>query len=171
MEHISTPGLQQHSRWLTRIADVMLVGTVAVLVLPALVALMRAPAAAVLGVQVLPHWLATLPYLFAVFAIRQGFAGYARGGVLGHVMARACRQAGSALVIGAGVSVFGMPLLVRWLAAPGNHLRGTLMVFDPAYVAIGVVGLALVLLGGLLERAVEAQERMQALERELTEFV
>ncbi|MFP7721883.1 hypothetical protein [Lysobacter sp. A3-1-A15] len=163
--------LQRHSHWLARIADGMLVGTVAVLVLPAMLAMTRAPAAAAVGLGALPYGLAAVPYLFAVLAIRQAFAAYARGGVLGRVMARACRRAGAALAIGAGFSAFGTPLMLRWLASPPHPMSRTLMVFDPAYVAVGVVGLALWLLGGLLDRAVAEQERMKALEIELTEFV
>ncbi|MFC0679367.1 DUF2975 domain-containing protein [Lysobacter korlensis] len=163
--------LQQHSRWLTRIADFMLTGTVAALVLPTLFVLTKVPASQVFVGDLAVQWLVPLPYLFAVVAIRQAFAAYARGGVLGPLMVRACRRAGTALALGAGVSAFGVPLLVNWLARPAHPMWGTVMVFDVAYVAIGVVGLALVLLGGLIRRAIDVQERMHKLEHVLTEFV
>lgn len=171
MDALDRRRLQQHSRWLTRIADLMLAGTLAALVLPALVALRQAPAADVLRGELVVHWLVPLPYLFAVFAIRQAFAAYGRGGVLGPVMVRACQHAGAALAVGAAISAFGLPLLVRWLGTTRHAMSGTVMVFDVAYVAIGVVGLALVLLGGLIRRAIEVQARVDALEHELTEFV
>ena len=97
MDDTSSSSLQQHSRWLTRIADFMLAGTVAALVLPTLFVLTRQSAADVLRGELVAHWLVPLPYLFAVFAIRQAFAAYARGGVLGPLMVRACRHAGGAL--------------------------------------------------------------------------
>lgn len=171
MDATSSSPLRQHSRWLARIADFMLAGTVAALVLPTLFVLTRQSAADVLRGELVVHWLVPLPYLFAVFAIRQAFAAYARGGVLGPLMVRACRHAGGALAVGAGISAFGMPLLVRWFATGAHPMSRTLMVFDVAYVAIGVVGLALVLLGGLIKRAIDTQERAAALEHELTEFV
>ncbi len=163
--------LLQHSRWLTRIADFMLAGTVAALLLPTLFMLTEHPAAELLRGELVVHWLVPLPYLFAVFSIRQAFAAYARGGVLGQVMVRACRLAGWALAVGAAISAFGLPLLVRWFATTAHPMSRTVMVFDVAYVAIGVVGLALVLLGGLIRRAIETEERVHALEDELTEFL
>lgn len=163
--------LQRHSRWLAHIADLMLAGTLAVLVVPPVVVLTRQPAADVLRGEGIAYSLATLPYLFALFAIRQGFAAYARGGLLEHAMAQACRRAGVSLAIGAAFSAFGMPVMLRWLASPRHPMSRTLMVFDPAYVAIGVVGLALWLLGGLLDRAIAERQRADLLARELTEFV
>lgn len=162
--------LQRHSRWLTRIADFMLAGTLAALLLPPLLVLTRYPASEVLHGELFVHWLVPLPYLYAVFAIRQAFAAYAAGGVLGQVMVRACRRAGAALAAGAGISAFGLPLLMRWWA-PSDGLARSYMVFDVAYMAIGVVGLALVLLAGLLRRAIDTQARMDVLERELEAFV
>ncbi|GHA86163.1 hypothetical protein GCM10007067_25270 [Lysobacter bugurensis] len=156
---------------MTRVADFMLAGTVAALVLPTLFVLTQVPPAQVLRGELIVHWLAPVPYLVAVFAIRQAFAAYARGGVLGEVMVRACRNAGGALAIGAGISAFGVPLLVRWFATPAHPMSRTVMVFDVAYVAIGVVGLALVLLGGLIRRVIDVQERVHALGHELEEFV
>lgn len=171
MDAISRSRLQQHSRWLTRIADFMLAGTFAALLLPTLFLLTKSPAAEVLRGELVVHWLVPLPYLFAVFAIRQAFAAYASGGVLGQVMVKACRHAGGALAVGAGISAFGMPLLLRWFATSAHPMSRTVMVFDVAYVAIGVVGLALVLLGGLIRRAIDVQDRVHALEHELEEFV
>lgn len=163
--------LQRHSRWLAHVADFMLLGTVAALTLPVLLALPRVPAADLIGGGLLEHWIVPLPHLYAVFAVRQAFAAYARGGVLGRVMTGACRRAGWALAVGAAVSAFGAPLLGRWLDSPRYPGSGTVMMFDTAYMATGVVGLALVLLAGLIERAVEAEARVQALEGELKEFV
>lgn len=171
MDALFRSRLQQHSRWLTRIADFMLFGTLAALVLPGLYVLTKVPAAEVFGGEFFVRLLTPVPNLYAVIAIRQAFAAYARGGVLGPVMVRACRHAGGALAVGAGVSAFGLPLLLGWLATTGHPMSGTVMVFDVAYVAVGVVGLALVLLGGLIRRAIGVEERMHALERELTEFV
>lgn len=161
--------LQQHSRWLSYVAGLLFLGLAALIVLPTLAVLGRNGLRLdqVLGPGLWMQWLPTIPYLFALLAIRRGFAVFARGGPIGTAMGPACRRAGWALAVGAGVSAFGVPLLARAVDA---HVR-TLMNFDPAYVAIGVVGLALVLLGGLLDRASSAEARVRSLEHELQEFV
>lgn len=161
--------LQRQSRWLSRIATFMFVGLTAVVVLPLIAVAQRADLTLdqVLGSRVWMQWLPTLPYLLAILAIRRGFAVFARGGAIGLAMGTACRRAGWAVAIGAGLSAFGAPLIARVIDAQSR----TVMNYDPAYIATGVVGLALVLLGGLLDRASSAEARMQSLERELEEFV
>lgn len=163
------PRLQRRSRWLSTIAGVMFLGLVALVVLPLAAVMHRDDLTLdqVLGVRVWMQWLPTAAYLCALLAIRRGFAVFARGGAVGVAMGGACRRAGWALAIGAGLSAFGVPALARAFDARS----ATLMHYDPAYAAIGVVGLALVLLGGLLDRASSAEARLRVLETELQEFV
>lgn len=166
---VQTP--EGHARWLTRVADLMLIGTMAALTLPPLAIALLGPTVDVVRGELITHWLVPIPYLYAVLAIRRAFAAYASGRGLPDALARACRHAGAGLAIGAAASAFGVPLLLRWLADPSHPMSRTWMVFDVAYMAIGVAGLAFILLGGLIERAAQAQARADALERELTEFV
>jgi hypothetical protein len=84
-------------------------------------------------------------------------------------------RAGLALAIGATLSAVGVPNLVRVLGSFGlitlrpGEWAGFLH-FDVAYLAVGVVGIALVLLGRLLSLAGEVQREAAALRDELGGF-
>jgi hypothetical protein len=161
--------LRRQSRWLSRVAAVVAGGLAVLVLLPPVVVLWRAAPeqAASFGAALWLRWLLPLPYVVALLAIGQGFRAFARGDAAGLALGRACRRAGSALALGAALSAFGVPLIER---LANDRWRG-LMQYDPAYAAVGVVGLALVLLGGLLDRASQAEARVRTLEHELEEFV
>jgi hypothetical protein len=119
--------------------------------------------------------LPSIPYLYAIWAISRAFAGFAKGGVFGESMASGCFRAGLALAIGATLSAVGVPNLLRTLAEagliePSSPRFSAVLIFDTAYLAVGVVGLALLLLGRLLSRAAELQSETAALRSELSEF-
>ena len=64
-----------------------------------------------------------------------------------------------------------MRLLSQYDLLHGMGQRfGSILIFDPAYLAVGVIGIALFLLGRLLERAAEVQQEAQELRAELGEF-
>jgi hypothetical protein len=161
--------LRRHSLWLSRLTLFLFLATFAVTVglqlLGLIVAAFRgsAPPPAMAWGAVL--WVPVPCYLYALWAIRGVFLDFARGGTLGPAMAAGCIRAGWALAIGATLSAVGVPNLARLLGARSSYL-----VFDVAYLAVGVVGLALILLGRLLARAAEAQREAAALREELGGF-
>ena len=152
--------LRRHSLWLSRLTLVLLTVTALVTVLPVAIGFGLAP------VRGLPPplawaaltWLPVPFYLYALWAIRAVFRAFAAGGTFGPAIASGCRRAGWALALGGALSALGVPNLM-WLV----YGRGGPLQFDVAYLAVGVVGLALILLGRLLARA-------RALEDELGGF-
>ena len=161
--------LRRHSLWLSRLTLFLFLATFAVTVGLQLVGLIisavrgTAPPAAMGSAALL--WLPVPFYLYALWAIRGVFRDFARGGTLGPAIASGCVHAGGALAIGATLSAVGVPNLARLIRGGGSFLM-----FDVAYLAVGVVGLALILLGRLLARAAEAQSEAAALREELGGF-
>ncbi len=120
-------------------------------------------------------WSPTIFYLVALWAVRSAFRDFAAGGVFGPAIATGCTRAGVALAIGATLSTVGVPNAMRILHAQGLVERPPaeftgVLTFDTAYLAVGVVGLALMLLGRLLHRAAEIQTEAAAMRSELDEF-
>jgi hypothetical protein len=119
------------------------------------------------------RWLPGFFYLYALLAVRGAFLSFARGGFLGSSVAVGCARAGWALAFGGALSALGISNL-SWLLHQTGLLekRGWVgfMVFDVSYLAVGVVGLALVLLARLLNRAGELQTEADTLRGELGSF-
>jgi hypothetical protein len=169
--------LRQRSLWLARLTMTLFAATALLIVGPFLLGLRHtewstghylAYAAA--------NWLPAVFYLYALWAIGRAFGAFGRGGTIGAAMARGCRRAGVALALGGTASAVGVPNILGALLRSGiiegsRFGGGTVLVFDIAYLAVGVVGLALFLLGGLLDRAGRVAEEAQALRSELGEFV
>jgi energy-converting hydrogenase Eha subunit A len=170
--------LRRHSRWLARLTMALLTACALVILVPTLLGLASLAQGERLAPRValaLVFWSPSLFYLFALAAIARAFGSFARGGVFGPAMARGCRSAGTALALGATMSALGVPNLLRLLAEAGFVVPprtgyGTVLIFDTAYLAVGVVGIALFLLGGLIDRAAELQREAGALRAELGEF-
>jgi hypothetical protein len=170
--------LRRHSLWLSRLTLFLFGVTALIILLPtaiglATVAQGQPVAPRILFVFVL--WFPAFFYLYALWAVARSFGSFARGDLFGATMAAGCRHAGVALAVGATASALGVPNAMRLLAQHGLILGsgrkfGSIMTFDTAYLAVGVVGIALFLLGGLLERAAEIQQEAQALRAELGEF-
>lgn len=159
--------LRRHSLWLSRLTLGLLVATAALILTIFLIGPVRAPLGGVLLAHLL-HWLPALFYLYALWAIHRAFRTFARGGIFGPAIAAGCTQAGIALAVGGALSAVGIPTLRRLLI---DSSRGSFLHFDTAYLAVGVVGLALVLLGRLLSHAAELQAEAAALKTELGEFL
>jgi hypothetical protein len=169
--------LRQRSLWLSRLTMALLAATAAVIVLPFLIGLGRSAWStghfiAYSAANALP----SVFYLYALWAMGRAFGAFGRGGTIGAAMARGCRRAGIALALGGAASAVGVPNILGALLRSGiiegsRFGSSTVLVFDVAYLAVGVVGLALFLLGDLLDRAGRLAEEAQALRSELGEFV
>jgi hypothetical protein len=170
--------LRRHSLWLSRLTLFLFGATALVILIP----ITNGFGTILQREAVAPHivfravfWVPTFIYLYALWAIGRSFGAFARGGLFGPAVAKGCRRAGVALAVGAGASAVGVPNAIRLLAQHGlvpEPLRrfGSVLIFDTAYLAVGVVGIALFLLGQLLERAAEVQQEAQDLRAELGEF-
>jgi hypothetical protein len=171
--------LRKQSLWLSRLTLFLFGATALLVVVPTVYGLVH------LGGKALPLgpvllraailWSPTIFYLFALWAVRSAFRDFATGGVFGPAIATGCTRAGVALAIGATLSAAGVPNAMRILHAQGLVEKPpaaftSLLIFDTAYLAVGVVGLALMLLGGLLQRAAELQMEAAAMRSELDEF-
>lgn len=149
--------LRRHSLWLSRLTLGLLAATFVVTMLPVAIGFGLAP------LRGLPPplaraaltWLPVPCYLYALWAIRGGFRDFAAGGTFGPAIAQGCTRAGWALALGAALSAVGVPNAMRLVYGQGGLLQ-----FDVAYLAVGVVGLALILLGRLLARAARLEEEL-----------
>jgi len=166
-------GLRRQSLWLARLTLWLFWATALILLMvltfPAFGHVRLLPAA-----RLLP-WLPAIAYLYALWAIRGAFRGFALGGAFGEAMARGCGRAGIALALGGTLSAVGVPNLLRWLTAAGviERIPGQwsgVLVFDIAYLAAGVVGLALALIGRLMRLAGQVQSEAEALREEVGAF-
>jgi hypothetical protein len=171
--------LRRHSLWLSRLTLFLFGATALIIVLPSVRGLFLVPPGEAVGprlVFMLVIWFPAIFYLYALWAIGRSFGAFARGGLFGSAMAKGCRRAGVALAIGATMSAVGVPNAMRLLVqhglvwTPRGGTYGSVLIFDTAYLAVGVVGIALFLLGGLIERAAEVQQEAQDLRAELGEF-
>ncbi|MFL6843500.1 MAG: hypothetical protein ACJ8ER_01300 [Allosphingosinicella sp.] len=170
--------LRRHSLWLSRLIWLLFAATGLVVLLPTAIAVATVAqgqgiAPRILFVFVL--WCPASFYLYALWSIGGAFGAFARGGLIGPAMAKGCRRAGVALALGAAASAVAVPNLMRLLAEYGLAVEAvrrfsSVLIFDTAYLAVGVVGIALFLLGGLLESAAAVQQEAQDLRAELGEF-
>jgi hypothetical protein len=169
--------LRQRSLWLARLTMTLFVATALLIVGPFLLGLSHTEwSTSQYLAYASANWLPAVFYLYALWAIGRAFGAFGKGGTIGAAMARGCRRAGIALALGGTASAVGVPNILGALLRSGiieasRFGGGTVLVFDVAYLAVGVVGLALFLLGGLLDRAGRVAEEAQALRSELGEFV
>lgn len=170
--------LRRHSLWLSRLTLFLFCATTLLMLLPTVIGLAADGPGKAVGRNLLfmsVIWFPGLFYLYALWAIGRSFGAFAGGGGFGSAMARGCRRAGVALALGATSSAVGVPNAMRLLMQQGffpeqGRRFAAVLIFDTAYLAVGVVGIALYLLGQLLERAAEVQQEAHALRTELGEF-
>jgi len=142
--------LRRHSLRMARLTFFLFAGTFLAVVVPTLIGFALTPARglppALAFAAVL--WMPVPFYLYALWAIRGAFLGFAAGGSLGSAIATGCMRAGVALAIGGALSAIGVPNVMRLLLA-----RGGPVIIDIAYLAVAAIGLALILVGRLLAEA------------------
>ena len=120
------------------------------------------------------YWFPSLFYLWALVAIRRTFLDIGRGSLFAMAVAKGLRQVGWALLIGGAVN----SLIIRVVQSaylPGGFSTGEThafrgVEFDPAYIMLILIGLALLLLARLVHAAAEERARADRLEAELSEF-
>ncbi len=104
----------------------------------------------------LVHLLPGLCYLWALWAVRRALGALSRGELFGLAVVGALRQVGYGVVAGAVLSVFAVTNLSRMI----THGRGGFAYFDLSGIVLAVVGAALVLMAGLLDRARGMQDEL-----------
>lgn len=94
--------------------------------------------------------------LAALWTVRQTLAAVARGALFTPALSRLLRQVGFLLLLAAAATVLLAPLLHRLAAA--EHPR--LIEYDVANLVLGAIGIALMFLARLFERAVDLQREL-----------
>ena len=171
--------LTRESARLRLFATLVFAGTALIAAGPLVAVMLRATVGADVSMQEVNFGLlATLPSLFflwGVWCVRRVAGALAKGALFEPVVVTAVRDVGVALVAGAAAGAIVVPNLGRWgrMAGllPGHaHPFESLFYFDTAYVAVGMVGLALMLLARLVKRAADERQRADTLKAELDEF-
>ena len=104
----------------------------------------------------LVFWGPAVFYVWALLAIRRALRDVAAGRHLRPTLARSLRDVGWALFAGGIASAIVQPNLMRLTGgvyASYGH-------FDPAYLAVGAVGLALVLLARIMRQAADMRAEL-----------
>lgn len=121
------------------------------------------------------YWFPTLFYLWALVAVRRTFGDIGRGALFGPTVARGLRHVGWSLLIGGTVNSIIIHIVQSAFVPAGfstgetHAFRG--LKFDPAYIMLILIGLALLLLAKLIAAAAEQRARADRLESELGEFL
>ena len=104
--------------------------------------------------------LPALGYLWALWAVQRALSDLVAGRLFHPTVARAMRQIGIGVLVGALLNVFVVTNLIRMLVGG----RGSYLYFDLSGIVLGVVGTALILLARLVDQA-------RALQAELDEII
>ncbi len=107
----------------------------------------------------LVNLLPALCYLWALYSVYRAFARLARGEMFQATVASALRQIGYVVVAGALLRVFAVTNLTRMIV----HGHGGFAYFDPSGITLGVVGVALILMAQLIDRARILQHELDAI--------
>ena len=144
------------SRWLRRLATMVLCVLAAALGIEAIMVLKSDDVMRDLA-YLLPYRLPMLFYLAGVWTIRQAFARLAEGEMFNQLLPILLRRLGLALAGGGVASVFLTPWLWRALIGPAS---GAWASFDPPAITIGLVGLLMMVLADLMKRAVTMRHEL-----------
>jgi hypothetical protein len=114
-------------------------------------------------------WCPALFYLWALWTLRGMFAALARGGMTFQpVVVRALARIGWALLLGAGAGLVVAPP-VQMLTVP-RPVAG-FAVFNVPALTLGVVGLALIAMGRMLQRGARLEAETASLKAILEDFI
>lgn len=141
--------LIDRSRWLRRLATVVLCVLAGALGIEVIMASRSDDVMRDLA-YLLPHRLPMLFYLAGVWTIRQAFARLAKGEIFSQLLPVLLRRLGLALAGGGVASVFLTQWLWRTLLGTAS---GAWASFDPPAIAVGLVGLLMIVLADLMKRA------------------
>ncbi len=100
--------------------------------------------------------LPALGYLWALWAVQRALADLAGGRMFHPTVARAMRQIGIGVLVGALLNVFLVTNLSRMIVGG----QGGYLYFDLSGIVLGVVGAALILLARLVDQARELQAEL-----------
>lgn len=172
--------LRRQSAWLARATLLIMLLLAALILLSIRLAIVAsstnrlagADAAARLALQ----WLPTFFYLWGLWAIWRIFRDVARGALFGTAIGGGLNQLGWALIGGSLASAVAVPNLLRWsieagLIAGSTRPLAGLFHFDAAYMTLGPLGGALLLLARLIARAAEYKSESEKLRSELDGFL
>ncbi len=102
------------------------------------------------------HLLPGLCFAWALWAVRGTLRELAAGQLFQPAVARGLRRVGYAVTAGALLELFAVTNLARLI----THGHGSYAMFDPAGIALAIVGATLVLLARLVEQAERMREEL-----------
>jgi len=148
---------------------VVIVASVAVISVYAVVVIRGSGLPHAVLIRLLLGWLPCCFYLWALWTLRNLFAQLSRGGPgvpLG--VTKALSGIGWALMLGAALTLIVTPWIDR-LTKP--HRMGNFPRFDLPALTLGMVGLALLVLGPMLKRAIRIEAEAKSLKDVLEGFI
>lgn len=148
--------LIDRSRWLRRLATVVLCVLAAALGIEVVMAVTSGDVMRDLA-YLLPYRLPMLFYLAGVWTIKQTFARLVEGEMFNQLLPILLRRLGLALAGGGVASVFLTQWLWRALIGPAS---GAWASFDPPAITVGLVGLLMIVLADLMKRAVAMRHEL-----------
>lgn len=155
MQHAVSP-IARQSSLLRSFINLVLILLIGVISFDVILALQASSSRQTLG-AVLVIRLPIAFYLAAIWSMRMTTAQLAQGVTFDGLIPKLLARVGWSLALGALTSVLIGPLLQR--AMLGNHFGG-LAAFDPAAIAVGLVGLLLAILARLFEQAAEMRSEL-----------
>ena len=113
-------------------------------------------------------WLPAVFYLWALWSICELFRGFARGALAFSATVQVLARVGWGLMLGAVTALVMTPLLVT--LPEGERLRGAFALVNVPALTLVVVGLALIALSHMMQRAQALEAEAARLKATLEEF-